>query len=98
VTGLTRPTGGSVRFAGTELVGRREHEIVRLGVGRTFQTATVFEQLTVRENVDLAATFRMPYRSLLRRARRPADGVLEALATVELDGVADRPAAVLSHG
>lgn len=67
VTGLTRPTGGSVSFAGTELVGRREHEIVRLGVGRTFQTATVFEQLAVRENVDLAATFRSPLRSLLRR-------------------------------
>ncbi|MDQ1413461.1 MAG: urea transport system ATP-binding protein, partial [Acidimicrobiaceae bacterium] len=47
VTGLTRPAGGSVRFEGTELVGRREHEIVRRGVGRTFQTATVFEQLTV---------------------------------------------------
>jgi urea transport system ATP-binding protein len=98
VTGLTRPAGGSVRFEGTELVGRREHEIVRRGVGRTFQTATVFEQLTVQENVDLAATFRMPYRSLLRRARRPADGVMQALATVELEGVADRPAAVLSHG
>ena len=38
ITGLTRPASGSVRFAGTELVGRREHEIVRLGVGRTFQT------------------------------------------------------------
>jgi urea transport system ATP-binding protein len=98
VTGLTRPTGGSVRFEGAELVGRREHEIVKRGVGRTFQTATVFEQLTVQENVDLAATFRMPYRSLLRRARRPAGGVMQALATVELGGLADRPAAVLSHG
>ncbi|MDQ6615200.1 MAG: urea ABC transporter ATP-binding protein UrtD [Actinomycetota bacterium] len=98
VTGLTRPAGGSVSFAGTELVGRREHEIVHLGVGRTFQTATVFEELTVKENVDLAATFRMSYRSLLRRARRPAAGVMEALETVELAGLADRRAAVLSHG
>jgi urea transport system ATP-binding protein len=98
VTGLTRPASGSVTFMGRELVGLREHEVVRLGVGRTFQTATVFEQLTVRENVDLAATFRMPYRSLLRRARRPAEGVLETLETVELIQLADRPAAVLSHG
>jgi urea transport system ATP-binding protein len=98
ITGLTKPAGGSVRFEGSELVGRREHEIVRRGVGRTFQTATVFEQLTVLENVDLAATFRMPYRSLLRRARQPAEGVMHALATVELDGLAERPAAVLSHG
>jgi len=98
ITGLTRPAAGSVTFAGTELVGRREFEIVRLGVGRTFQTATVFEQLTVRENVDLAATFRMKYRSLLRRPRHPAAGLVEALRTVDLVEMADRPAAVLSHG
>jgi len=98
ITGLTHPASGSVRFAGTELVGQREHEIVRLGIGRTFQTATVFEGLTVRENVDLAATFRLPYRSLLRRARRPAEGVVAALETVELAGLAERPASVLSHG
>ena len=98
VTGLTRPASGSVKFAGTELVGRREHQIVRLGVGRTFQTATVFEQLTVLENIDLAAGFRLPFRSLLRRPRRPAEGVTEALETVELTGLAHRPAAVLSHG
>jgi len=98
ITGLTKPTTGSVRFAGTELVGRREHRIVRLGVGRTFQTATIFEQLTVRENVDLAASFRMKFRSLLRPGGGIADGVSEALRTVELLEVADRPAAVLSHG
>ena len=98
VTGLTKPTAGTVRFAGTDLVGRREYEIVRLGVGRTFQTAAVFEQLTVQENVDLAATFRMKFRKLLRPPRRAADGVAEALETVELTDVADRPAAVLSHG
>jgi len=98
VTGLTKPAAGSVRFAGTELIGRREYQIVGLGVGRTFQTATVFEHLTVEENVDLAATFRMKFRSLLRRPRRLADGVMDALRTVELTDVSHRPAAVLSHG
>ena len=58
ITGLTKPYAGSVRFDGQELVGRREHQIVRLGVGRTFQTSVVFEQLTVLENLDLAANFR----------------------------------------
>lgn len=98
VTGLTRPVGGSVLFAGTELVGKREHEIVRLGVGRTFQTATVFDQLTVRDNVDLAATYRLPYRRLLTPARSPAAGVMAALESVELLDLAGAPASVLSHG
>jgi urea transport system ATP-binding protein len=98
VTGLTRPQAGSVRFAGQELVGRREHEVVRLGVGRTFQTATVFERLTVLENVDLAASFRRPLVSLLRQRRGVSERVAEALETAGLAGLAGRPAGVLSHG
>jgi urea transport system ATP-binding protein len=98
VTGLTRPKAGTVRFGGQDLVGRKEHDIVRLGVGRTFQTATVFERLTVVENVDLAATFRRPLWSLLRR-RRGADGaVLGALEETGLAALAERPAGALSHG
>ncbi|AVT40359.1 urea ABC transporter ATP-binding protein UrtD [Plantactinospora sp. BB1] len=98
ITGLTRPAAGSVRFAGTELLGRREHQIVRLGIGRTFQTSVVFEQLTVVENLDLAATFRRPLGTLLRRRRGVADQVAAALETTGLAELADRPAGVLSHG
>ncbi|AVT31928.1 urea ABC transporter ATP-binding protein UrtD [Plantactinospora sp. BC1] len=98
ITGLTRPAAGSVRFAGTELLGRREHQIVRLGIGRTFQTSVVFEQLTVLENLDLAATFRRPLGTLLRRRRGVADQVAAALETTGLAELADRPAGVLSHG
>jgi len=98
ITGLTRPAAGTVRFAGTDLVGRREHEIVRLGVGRTFQTAVVFEELTVVENLDLAASFRRPLWRLLRRRRGVDDAVREALAVTGLTELAERPARVLSHG
>ncbi|MEN3611925.1 urea ABC transporter ATP-binding protein UrtD [Plantactinospora sp. ZYX-F-223] len=98
ITGLTRPASGSVRFAGAELLGRWEHQIVRLGIGRTFQTSVVFEQLTVLENLDLAATFRRPLGTLLRRRRGIADQVAEALETTGLAGLADRLAGELSHG
>ncbi len=54
VTGLVRASG-SVRFGGEELLGRPVHRIARLGIGRTFQTATVFEELTVLQNLDIAA-------------------------------------------
>src|SRR3954471_7036966 len=55
VTGLTKPTSGTVRFDSRILASRPPHEIVRLGIGRTFQTPSVFDRLTVLENVDLAA-------------------------------------------
>jgi urea transport system ATP-binding protein len=98
VTGRTKPAAGSVHFAGQELVGRREHRIVRLGIGRTFQTSVVFEQLTVLENLDLAATFRRRTAALLRRRRGIGDDVAAALDTTGLAELADRPAGVLSHG
>jgi urea transport system ATP-binding protein len=98
ITGLTKPVSGSARFAGVELVGQREHRIVRLGVGRTFQTATVFEELTVAENLDLAASFRLPLVSLFRKRRGISAEVAAALETAELTALADKPAGVLSHG
>jgi urea transport system ATP-binding protein len=98
ITGRTRPAAGSVRFDGQELVGRPEHRIVRLGVGRTFQTSVVFEQLTVVENLDLAASFRRRLPALLTRRRGVGDQVAAALATTGLEALAHRPAGVLSHG
>jgi urea transport system ATP-binding protein len=98
ITGLTKPTTGSVRFDGEQLVGRREHQIVQLGIGRTFQTAVVFEELSVLENLDLAATFRRGTPSLFRRRRGMSKAVADALETTRLTDLADRPAGVLSHG
>jgi len=98
ITNLVRPTSGSIRFAGEELVGWKEHAIVRAGIGRTFQKPSVFDELTVLENVDLAASFRMAFRSLLRRRRGTSDPVAEALASVNLTEHADNPAGSLSHG
>ena len=98
VTGLTKPVGGTVSFAGQSLLGVPEHKIVRMGVGRTFQTASVFEQLTVLENLDLAASFRQPLRALVRRRKGVEDAVAVALETVGLTERAESPAEVLSHG
>jgi urea transport system ATP-binding protein len=98
VTGLTKPKSGTVRFDGQDLVGLREHRIVRLGIGRTFQTSVVFERLTVAENLDLAASFRRSVAALLRRRRGLSHEVAAALDTTGLTDLADRPAGVLSHG
>jgi len=71
---------------------------VRLGIGRSFQTPTVFESLTTLENLDLAATFRRPLATLLRRRRSVSEVVGTTLERIGLSKVAGRPSAVLSHG
>jgi urea transport system ATP-binding protein len=98
ITGRTRPASGSITFDGREILGRREHRIVRLGIGRTFQTSVVFEELTVGENLDLAASFRRPLVSLLRRRKGYPDDVAQVLQTTGLADLVERKAGVLSHG
>ncbi|MGW1673004.1 urea ABC transporter ATP-binding protein UrtD [Streptomyces sp. NPDC002324] len=97
VTGLVRSTG-SVRFGGEELIGRPVHRIARKGIGRTFQTATVFEELTVLQNLDIAAGAGRGPLTMLRRRKGVPEEVTRALETTGLTELADRPAGVLAHG
>jgi len=55
VTGYLEPTGGTVRFDGTDVTGRQPEEIAREGLIRTFQHSRPLTTLTVRENVMAAA-------------------------------------------
>jgi len=98
ITNLVRPTSGSIRFAGEELIGRKEHVIVRAGIGRTFQKPSVFDELTVLENVDLAESFRLPFRSLLRHRKGMSADVAAMLESVNLIEQRDDQAGSLSHG
>ena len=98
VTGLSRATEGDVRFAGSSILRTREHRIVRMGIGRSFQTPTVFEALTIAENLDLAESFRRPLASLVRRAGHASDAVAATLDDIGLASMATRPAGELSHG
>jgi urea transport system ATP-binding protein len=97
VSGLV-PATGSVRYGGHELVGGKVHRIARLGVGRTFQTATVFEELTVLQNLDIAAGHRRGPLTLVRRRRGVPEEVEHTLETVGLTELVDAPAGVLAHG
>ncbi|MFC8850500.1 MULTISPECIES: urea ABC transporter ATP-binding protein UrtD [unclassified Micromonospora] len=97
VTGLVRATG-SVRFGDRELLGRGVHRVARLGVGRTFQTAAVFEELTVAQNLDIAAGAGRSWWTLARRRRRLPDEVVAALHTIGLADRADQLAGTLAHG
>ena len=97
LTGLVSSTGQAM-FRDRNLLMMKSHMIVRLGVGRTFQTASVFEQLSVLQNLDIAAgVHRRSSRSILARRRVP-ERVEEALETIGLTALADRPAGILAHG
>ncbi|MES2257936.1 MAG: urea ABC transporter ATP-binding protein UrtD [Pseudomonadota bacterium] len=54
ICGKTRPSSGSIRFRGEELTRMPEFKIVRAGVGRKFQNPSIYEDLTVRENLEIS--------------------------------------------
>ena len=97
LTGLVHGTG-KAEFRGRDLLEMKAHEIVRLGIGRTFQTATVFEKLSVLQNLDIAAGIHRRSRQLLFARGRVPERVEEALETTGLTALADWPAGVLAHG
>jgi urea transport system ATP-binding protein len=100
ITGKVAPSDGDVLFKGRSLMGRPEHRIARLGIGRKFQSPRVFEQLTVRENLVLAVSRpKQPWTLLfggLRSDQR--DRVQHLMSIVNLQKRADWLAGSLSHG
>lgn len=97
LTGLVRGSGTAM-FRHHDLLAMKSHMIARLGIGRTFQTASVFEQLTVLQNLDIAeGVHRSARRAVLARGRVP-ERVEQALETIGLAALAHRPAGVLAHG
>ncbi|MFT8585302.1 urea ABC transporter ATP-binding protein UrtD [Acetobacter papayae] len=100
ICGRTRATSGSIRFKGTELTRLKEHEIVRAGVGRKFQNPSIYEDLTVFENLEISyPKGRGIMGSLLfRRDTAVVERVNEVAHTIFLDDQLDRRAEDLSHG
>jgi urea transport system ATP-binding protein len=97
ITGLVKSTG-VIEFGEQNLAGRKVHQITRMGIGRTFQTATVFEELSVLQNLDIAAGAGRSVRTMLRRRSGVPDEVASALETVHLTGQINTQAGILSHG
>jgi urea transport system ATP-binding protein len=101
ITGKTRPDSGSVFFGSTiDLLRYRESEIAQLGIGRKFQKPTVFEQLTVYENLELALKTDKGVAASLRFRpdSREGDRLAQVLQTIHLATEAERLAGTLSHG
>ncbi|HLH70643.1 MAG TPA: ABC transporter ATP-binding protein [Candidatus Dormibacteraeota bacterium] len=101
ITGHTSPHGGRVWFADRDVTGLPYHRMVRLGVAKSYQVTTVFQSLSVFENVRIAAqSARWPYTFWLP-ASRLRDASRLAEETLERVGLQDRRAELagnLSHG
>ena len=101
ITGKTRPDSGTVFFGSTiDLLRYNEPQIAQLGIGRKFQKPTVFEQLTVFENLELALHTDKGVKSSLffRLDSRQSDRLLEVFHTIHLADSLTRQAGNLSHG
>ena len=101
ITGKTRPDSGQVFFGSTiDLLRHNEPEIAQLGIGRKFQKPTVFEHLSVWENLGLAlATAKNVTASMVFRLNGvQQDRLCEVLETIRLSQDLSRMAGLLSHG
>jgi urea transport system ATP-binding protein len=97
LTGLVQGSGRAT-FREHDLLTMKSHKIVRSGVGRTFQTASVFEQLSVLQNLDIADGVHRKARQALRARGKVPERVEQALETIGLAALAHRPAGILAHG
>lgn len=100
ICGKTKATSGSIKFLNKELTKISEHEIVRAGVGRKFQTPSIYENLSVFENLEVSyPEGRGVLGSLLfKRNDTVLDKVQDIAKQIMLDGELNTEAGLLSHG
>jgi urea transport system ATP-binding protein len=101
ITGKTKPDSGTARFGGEiDLLKLSEAEIVASGIGRKFQKPTVFEQLTVFENLELALAGTRTFLKTLRARISPEQlmRIEEVLGVIGLSAHRRSLGRILSHG
>lgn len=100
ITGKTRPTHGKIAFDKHHNMHRvQEHSRVHHGIGRKFQTPSIFSSLTVFQNLEAAIGFRSGTGRLLQAL--PADEktkIEEVLQLIGLHTMSEKRAGILSHG
>lgn len=100
ICGRTKSTEGSIKFKDKELTKMSEHEIVRNGIGRKFQNPSIYENLSVFENLEISyPKGRSVFGSLIfKRTPEVTDKIKEIAKEILLDDALDKKAGLLSHG
>jgi urea transport system ATP-binding protein len=99
ICGRTQLSEGSIKFNDQEISGRKEHEIVKLGIGRKFQTPSIYEDLTVFENLEVSYPRGRSVAGALfwKRSEEIIERVREVARTIFLEEHLGRLAETLSH-
>lgn len=100
ICGRTKATSGAITFKGQNLTKLKEHQIVQVGVGRKFQNPSIYEDLTVFENLEISfPRGRNVWGALFfRRDAEVINKVNEIASMIFLGDKLDKPAELLSHG
>lgn len=100
ISGRTKSTSGSIQFKNESIEKLREHQIVRKGIGRKFQTPSIYENLTVFENMEISYPWgRSVFGSLgFKRTEENINKIHEVAERIFLADSLDEPAGLLSHG
>ena len=100
VSGKTKPSTGRVYFDGKEITQMEESDIALSGIGRKFQTPTVFDSLTTYENLLLALPGNQGWKNNLLKpeSKEEVEKIDEILEKVSLIDQREMPAKSLSHG
>lgn len=107
ITGLLKPSGGSITFNGTSLTERQPHQITELGIARTFQNIRIFKEMSLIENVVVGMHRHLDYSlpsmllnlaSFRNREKQARERAHELLSWVGLDRKAEDTADNLSYG
>ncbi|KRE07547.1 ABC transporter ATP-binding protein [Bosea sp. Root381] len=101
LSGVLPPSSGSIRFKGRDITGTAQHRFAHLGIARSYQITNIFPELSVHENVRVAAqAFRARYDILRNRASMHEldDKADAALAAVGLTARREATAKFLAHG
>jgi branched-chain amino acid transport system ATP-binding protein len=107
ITGVYKSTNGSITFQGQELVGKRSNQITAMGIARTFQNIRLFKELSVLDNVRIAAYDKVGYNPIeamlhLGRfgkvERRNIHTAMDLLAVFKMEDFADEVSKNLPYG
>lgn len=100
ICGKTRATGGSIKFKNEEMFGQAEHKIVRAGIGRKFQTPSIYENLPVFKNLEVSfPRGRGVFGALAFKCTDDVSSRVQEVATeIGLADKLDMEAGLLSHG
>ena len=101
LSGAFPPSSGQILFNGKDITGIPQHEFARIGISKSFQITNVFKQLSVHENVRVAAqmeTSRYNFLSNTKNYQKPIELADELLRRVNLERLRNKTTGDLAHG